>query len=191
MNNPSPEEPIKLPIFRQLIPPESKNKSEDSKDFILFLVLLISAVLSMALLFYLISQSQDLLRSNRIADKHSVTMLNELHDLQSQLQQMAANTNNPSDIRQTVTTLANELATVEKSLADNAKSTDIKRFSDQLGTIQADLADLEQSISSQFNAKKYIDPKALPFQVNYLDMISGQPFVSVNYDQHVTPLGTR
>ncbi len=128
-------------------------------------------------------------QSANSVDHRSVVMLSQLRDLRSQLQKIADNTNNPATILTTIASLTNELDKIERAVSDNAKTSDVKKVGDQLVTVQSDLSDLEKIISTQFNTKKYMDAKQLPFQVNHLDMISGQPFVSVDYDHHITPLG--
>ncbi len=120
------------------------------------------------------------------ANHRGLVMLNELHDLHEQLQKIADHTPDPTN---GILSLTAQLEKIEHSVSENVKTTDIKKIGDQLMTIQSDLSDLEKTLSSQWNAKKYTDAKALPFEVNYLDMISGHPFVSVDYDHHVAPLG--
>jgi hypothetical protein len=121
-------------------------------------------------------------------DKRSITILTQINSLQGQLQKIDFNQNSKS-LKATVSSLSNQLADIEKTLTENAKNTEIEKINQHLTTLETDISELGNTISAQFNQKKYLNEKILPFQVSYLDMISGQPFVSVNYQHHITPLG--
>ncbi len=179
-----PDEPDKLPrwqFFKRLW------CGSNQKLYLIYIVFSIFVLMVGVIVLF-----DNLYRTEQSAnsvDHRSLVMLSQLHDLRGQLQQIADNTNNPATIRNTISSLTGELDKIEKAVSDNAKTSDVKKVSDQLVTVQSDLSDLEKIISTQFNTKKYMDAKGLPFQVNHLDMISGQPFVSVDYDHHITPLG--
>lgn len=183
------DEPKKVPLWQQLFKPGRQEKHGQFNS--LAKLLIISALLigTSGVLMDLFDHLHHTEQNANAINHRSLVMLNELHDLHSQLQQLANNTNNPTNIRHAVSSLTSELESIEKIVSDNAKTTDVKKISDQLIAVQADLADFEKNIAAQFSTKKYMEAKTLPFQVNELDMISGQPFASVDYDHHVTPIG--
>ncbi len=51
------------------------------------------------------------------------------------------------------------------------------------------MLDLKKSVSSSLGNKEYLDSSLLPFQVISIDVIGGEPYISINYADHISPLG--
>lgn len=180
--NSSHHESIKLPMFRlNSIVPDKNQKYLVYTLAAYTLVLLITLVC-------MLYQNHNTGLSTSQTNQRSMKILAELNSLRYQLQKIDLD-QNPENLKAAVATLTSELSGIEKTLADTAKQPDVEKINQHLSALETGFNDLENTLGSQFNHKKYINGKALPFQVSYLDMISGQPFVSVTYEQHIIPLG--
>jgi hypothetical protein len=113
--------------------------------------------------------------------KISAVVAEQINSIRSQLDRLAATQDNAK-----VGKLSHELTEIEKDVTGVAKSVELQK-------IAADMAihldDLEKIVVSSNHVKQYLEAKVLPFQVISIDVISQQPFVSVDYEHHVMPLG--
>lgn len=180
--NSSHHESIKLPMFRlNPIVPDKNQK------YLVYTLAAYTFVL-LATLICMLYQNHNTGLSTSQTNLRSTKILTELNSVRYQLQKISLD-QNPENLKASVATLNTELSGIEKTLTDTAKKPDVEKINQHLAALQSGFNDLTNTISSQFNQKKYLNNKALPFQVSYLDMISGQPFVSVNFEHHVIPLG--
>lgn len=137
-------------------------------------------------------------QSNGVADlsvtekQRALTILNQLSDINNQLQQLASNPQNSQSFKTALTHISSDLSSFQKSLNELAKSSDVQKVSGQLASMQNDIdaqmLDLKKAVASSNDAKQYLDAKVLPFHVISIDVISQQPFVSIDYANHITPL---
>lgn len=120
--------------------------------------------------------------------KKTSVILTKVDDIQANLQLLSSS---PKNLATTISAINNDLLTIEKVTTELAKASDIQKVSNQITSLQQDvdtkMLDLKQKVSSS-GEKQYIDSKSLPFRVISIDVISQQPFVSIDYVNHITPL---
>lgn len=125
--------------------------------------------------------------------KKSDTILRELGDINSQIQKISLNPSESKLAEAAFTKIQDDLAAIHQSVADIAKSSEIQKVSSEIELVRNDvdtqMGDIKKAVSESMGNKQYLEPSALPFQVVSVDMIGGQPYVSVNYEDHVSPLG--
>ena len=81
---------------------------------------------------------------------------------------------------------------IKNSINNTAKSSEVQKISGQLNSIKEDIDSqinsLKKIVSHGSNNKEYLDATALPFQVISVDIIAGQSYATVNYENHIWPL---
>ncbi|HVV68005.1 MAG TPA: hypothetical protein VHE99_03055 [Gammaproteobacteria bacterium] len=179
----------KLKSLSQLLKDKCGSDYDAIKNFGLTCLLLVSVLLSFFTLVSVMHQYHNAGQAAGITTKRNLQILSELNDLHSQVQQLSSLSSKPGELKTTLVRLDTELTDLEKEIANTAKSTEVQKLSVQLSDMQSDLGDLSQTFAAQFTNKKYIDAKKLPFHVLSLDVISEQPFISVDYNHHIIPLG--
>jgi hypothetical protein len=121
------------------------------------------------------------------------TIIQKLNQINDQLESLSSNPRNSKDQQIKLEKIENNIAALQKELMDIAKVTDIQKVSTQLDSVKEDvdsqMSDLKKAVSEGLGNKQYLEPDALPFHVISVDVIGGQPYVSVNYADHVSPLG--
>ena len=84
--------------------------------------------------------------------------------------------------------IKNEIKSIKTNIL--AKN-DIFKISSQMTSFQNDMDtqmnNIQKNIAGGIN-KTYLDEKVLPFKVISIDVISGQPFITVGYEHHQTAL---
>jgi hypothetical protein len=125
-------------------------------------------------------------------NQQATRMLSQLSDINAQLQQMAANPQNSSAYKSALGTMSADLSAIQTGMSDLAKHADIEKVSSQLTSMQGDvdnqMLDLKKAVAGGLATKNYLDASVLPFRVVSIDVMSQQPFVSIDYDHHITPL---
>lgn|GEM_PF-2454123 len=124
-------------------------------------------------------------------NKRTSVVMRELNDINNQLQTLSSSPQNSEDFKTAISTINTDLADIHKSISEVAKAADVQRVSSQISSMKDDvdsqMLDLKRAVANSQDAKQYLDPKVLPFHVISIDVISQQPFVSINYASHVTP----
>lgn len=113
----------------------------------------------------------------------------QLNTVQRALNQLSYHNQNPENFNKTLSHINNNLSSLEKSVDQSAKSSDINKITAQTEVIKQNIDELKKLVAENDDGKEYLDAKALPFKVISVDVISEQPFVSINYQHHITPLG--
>jgi hypothetical protein len=132
--------------------------------------------------------------SNKISlqAKQNEVVLHELNEMKSYLQEAESGPFNTKQQQTILKSLEKDINNAEKSLQDNAKVEDIKKVSTQIASAQNDidshLNEIKKALSENTGSKEYLDKSALPFHVISVDVIAGQPYVSIEYANHITPL---
>jgi hypothetical protein len=180
-----------------------KNKPEWMNDFhnqlqIVFNErkgVIISAAGFIATLMFLITLSHQNTKVNNIAssqNKHSAVVLHELKEMNSFLHDVEISPFNTKQQQVTLQALEKDVLSAQKSLVGVAKSDDIQRISGQIASVKDDIdiqmGNLKKSLSESGASKQYLDANTLPFHVISVDVIAGQPYVSVEYASHISPL---
>ncbi len=113
----------------------------------------------------------------------------QLNTVEKALNQLSYHNQNPEDFRNTLSSIINNMALLQKSVDQSAKSSDVDKITAQISVITQNMGELKKLVTESSNGKEYLDAKSLPFKVISVDVISQQPFVSINYQNHITPLG--
>lgn len=158
-------------------------KNQSSKKYLLLSVFFLLLSFLIALFFTSLQKdvhlSKDMLKIERARE---IAVMDQISSLRTQINQLGLSTQNSTQVSK----MNNELASIEKDVTGVAKSDELQKMAVDM---KNRLDDLEKIVTESAHAKKYVDAKVLPFQVISVDMMSGQPFVSVNYKNQVTPLG--
>ncbi len=172
---------------------DTMNKlSARSKWILLSLGAVIGFLLLLIILFAVHQQSNDVTNLTLSQNKQTLTILNQLSDINNQLQQLTSSPQNSQSFKIALTSISNDLSSIQKSVNELAKTSDVQKVSSQLASMQNDvdaqMLDLKKAVASSNDSKQYLDAKVLPFHVISIDVISQQPFVSIDYASHITPL---
>ena len=158
-------------------------------------VLIISTgLISAVLLFSIISGNKKTNVTDLVSlqNKRSETILRELNEINSVLHDVESNPFNTKQQQMSLQSLEKDIASTQKSMVDVAKSTDIQKVSNQISLVKDDIdsqmGDLKKAVSKSIGSKEYLDASVLPFHVISVDVIAGQPYVSINYANHISPL---
>ena len=157
------------------------------------LIIIITSFIAV-LFFSIISGHKNMNVTDLISlqNKRSEAILRELNDINSVLHNVESNPSNTKQQQLALQTLEKDIASTQKSMIDVAKSTDIQKVSSQIALVKDDIdsqiSDLKKAVSKSIGSKEYLDASALPFHVISVDVIAGQPYVSVEYASHVSPL---
>lgn len=127
-----------------------------------------------------------------IQNKRSESILHELNEINAILHDVEKNPHNTKEQQDALQTLEKNIISTQKSLIDVAKNTDIQKISTQLTSVKDDIDskmdDLKKAVSKNIADKEYLDASKLPFHVLSIDIIAGQPYTSIEYAGHVSPL---
>jgi len=149
--------------------------------FLPMLALFILIIISNFQLNYRINSSQN--------DNKLNTIIKKINDVGFALSQVE---NRPNILEYNQKKLEKDMTSVKQSLENISKESDISKIADQIHLIQSNIDkqidDIKKSLSSNLNTKQYLNQSNLPFEMLTIDVISGQSYVSVNYNNHVFPL---
>ncbi len=144
--------------------------------------LVLLAIFLMSAFFVSLSQVLTIEKSRfQLEDKRTVFLTEQINSLRAQVEKLAS-TQDSAPVKK----LSDELGVIEKDVSGVAKSAELEKIAVEMET---HLDEMEKMIVSTSTNKKYLDAKLLPFQVTSVDVISQQPFVSVNYNHQMMPLG--
>ncbi len=160
-----------------------------SKQDAMFTLTILVMIMITWILIYLFFVSADKNQSRQIQleSRQNQVMAMRLNDVQSTLKKMSSNLPD-SEFKTTLQQLSSNVNDVGKHIADTAKTVDVKQLSTQLTEIKSDIDDLQKMLSDSIGLA-YSNPKLLPFQITAMDVISGQPFITIAYDHHLWPMG--
>jgi hypothetical protein len=118
----------------------------------------------------------------------SESILSNLQLIDNQLQNLSAHASDTKDMATNITTIKNEIESIKSNILTK---NDASKITSQISSFQNDMDtqmnSLEKNIAGGIN-KTYLDEKVLPFKVISIDVISGQPFITVDYEHHQTAL---
>lgn len=162
----------------------SRNKKIISIYVVLGLVLLI-------VIIFLIRHLTNSVSSLAIDESSQTrTIVAQLSDVNVQLQKLVTSSQDTKTFKNALANLAEDVSAIEKNVNNLAKASDVQAVSSEISSMHNDvdgqMLDLKRMVAN--SSKDYLDPKVLPFHVISLDVISQQPFVSIDYDHHLTPL---
>lgn len=124
--------------------------------------------------------------------KRNEQILHVLNDVNGQLASLSKTPANNVQ-KQALLKIENDLVGLQQSIIEVAKSSDIQKVSSQISSVKEDMdehmSDIKRAVSDSMGNKQFLNANVLPFHVISIDVIGGQPYVSVNYADHVTPVG--
>lgn len=124
--------------------------------------------------------------------KRNDVILHKLNDINATVHTLESNPATTIQQKAALQSLQDDVISIKNSINDTAKTIDIQKISEQLASVKNDLdaniTDLKKSVSQGMGNKEYVDASALPFHVVSIDIIAGQPYVSVDYGTHILPL---
>ncbi len=119
-------------------------------------------------------------------------MLKKLNELNNNLESVKDNQTITEQQKVILKNLESDIFTLQKSYSYIAKTTDIQNMSNQITVAKEDingqLSDFKKIILETLGHKDYLNVAILPFHVIAVDVIAGQPYVTVDYANHVLPL---
>jgi hypothetical protein len=117
------------------------------------------------------------------------TFLNQMNAVQQQITQLSEEDVNTDNVKSSLAHISTDISAIKSEEALTATSTDMNKVENQLAIIKQAMDELKKLAVQNNNGKEFIDAKNLPFKVLSVDVIAQQPFVSIQYDHHITPLG--
>lgn len=154
-------------------------------SFIFYLI-----IFSMILLILLGNENDHLSRIAYDQNKQEKAIMNALDDVSRNVQRLTAYSQKSAEFKETLITINQNLTDIKTSVASLAKTSDVLKVDSDVIAMQQnmneDMDDLKKMVVSQ--SKDYLDPKVLPFHVISIDMLAEQPFISIDYNHHITPL---
>jgi len=120
-------------------------------------------------------------------EEQSITA--QLNTVQRAISQLSYHNQNPEDFKESLSNISNNLSSLQKSVNQSAKSADVDKITAQTTVIKQNIDELKKLVAESGNGKEYLDAKELPFKVISVDVISQQPYVSIDYQNHITPMG--
>jgi hypothetical protein len=126
-----------------------------------------------------------------IQNKQGEIVLRELSAIQSELKIALHHTRSQKQ-QAVLSTLQQELLSVQQSITATAKVSDIQKVSGEIASVKDDvdlqMSDIKKAMAGTSNGKQYLEASTLPFHIVSVDSIAGLPYVSVDYEHHVSPL---
>ncbi len=127
-----------------------------------------------------------------LQNKRSAFIVNELNDIHSILHDIESNPFNSRQQQMTLQSLEQDIVVAQKSMLNLAKTSDIQKVSSQISSVKDDIdsqmGEMKKAIAEGVGSKQFLDASALPFHVISVDIIAGESYVSVEYDNHIFPL---
>lgn len=161
----------------------SKNKKIITILFVIF---------SLFFILFVDYKQKNLIELISTQNKRSEISLRQLNEINSVIHNLEINPSNTKSQLDTLHVLEKNIEIIKASMIDIAKNTDIQKVSNQVESIKdeinSQLGDLKTLISQSIGKKDYLDASTLPFHVISIDVIAGQPYVSVQYENIVSPL---
>lgn len=150
--------------------------------------LIFSYLLFLTAMLFLISHRNAQLFGliEQFENKNTALLTDQIDDMYTRLDKLSSSTQNAPQTQRALTQLYDELSLLEKNIPSIAKSEELKKMSVDMNT---HFDHLEKTVAGNSEHKKYLDAKALPFQMISIDVIAQQAFISVEFDHRIIPLG--
>lgn len=130
--------------------------------------------------------------SASLQNKRNKIILHELEDISSVLHDIANNPLNSKQQQMALQSLEKNILITQKAMGDVARISDIQKVSGQISSVKDDIdtqmTDMKKVISEGMASHPFLDASVLPFHVISVDVIAEQPYVSVEYANHISPL---
>jgi len=127
-----------------------------------------------------------------LQNKRNAIILSELEGINSALHTVENNPFNSQQQQIALQALEKNIMSAQKSMLDVSKTSDIQKISSQITSVKDDIdsqmSDMKKIISETTSSKQVLDASTLPFHVISVDVIAGQPYIAVEYHNHIFPL---
>lgn len=121
----------------------------------------------------------------------SEMILQKVNAIQSEIEYLSRNANQNQQLR-SLERIEKDMGNAQHSLIDLAKTSDIQKVYSQLESIKEviniKMTDIKHWVSTEKEHKHYLPPSHLPFHLTAIDMIGGEPYVTVDDDNHTFPM---
>ena len=160
-----------------------------AKRIVLILHGSLGLVLLLGIMVMVRSENADIFNLSQHDTQQSKIILNQLGDIHGQLTRLASSPQNSKEFKQALLNVSADAAYIKKTVL--AEEETIQQLSHQVLSLHQamdeEMSDLKTTLTNPGN-KHYLDAKVLPFHVISIDVMSQQPFVSVDYDHRILPL---
>lgn len=123
-------------------------------------------------------------------NKRMMFVLRKLSNIQSDIN-LFSKSLNQKEQKMMLDKIERSLDQTKQSIEPLAKMSDIKNISSQLASAQTEvdkrISELQETIKNPDN-KQYLNSNVLPFHVITVDVIAGQPYVSIDTNGLILPL---
>lgn len=178
--------------FLKALKNKNGNFNETHKKILFFFLEGLAFVLLLGILLWVHHQNHVLANLANNGNKQTTVILHQIDDINGQLQVLSASPENSKEFQIALVNMVNDFSNVKRSINDLAKTSDIQKVSNQVALMKSDfdgqIGDLKKDVAASSDSKQFLDPKVLPFHVIAVDVISEQPFISIDYAHHITPL---
>lgn len=172
---------------------ESGISGTGNRKYIKYLSMTVVPAIAVLGLYFAISSHANKSQAFDVQNKKSDVILSELNDISTQLDRLTVNPAEPRESEKALKQISSDISDIHNVIATIAKSDDVQKVSDEVSAVKDDvdtqMEDIKKTMSESIGNKQYLDSDVLPFHVISVDMIGGEPYVSVNYQDHVSPLG--
>lgn len=157
-------------------------------------VLIITSMLLVALLLmiYIFNGKRNINNFVAMEQKNAVVIINRLQNIDSQLNQLTSTHYTPENFKTNIVNISSEIASLKSMLSSTVNKVDIQNVANQITSakdeLNTNILDIKKAVIDSSQSKQYISLKSLPFKVVSIDVISEKSFVSIEYDNHITPL---
>lgn len=165
------------------------------KQHISLISITIMSVILWLLLFLVVLvffQHQSFLSTQSNNMKNATLILDKLNDINSQLQPLATNSQRSNNFQVAFNSIQSDLENLQKQLLAFIQTTNLQHIPSQITDMHHDVdqqfLDLKNEMANNGDHKDIVDPHLLPFTVIAVDVIAGQTYVSINFNQHIMPL---
>lgn len=125
-------------------------------------------------------------------NKRIETILHDITAVNAIIQEANSNQFYTKQQQAALQTLEKNILETQQSLINVAKTSDIQKISTQIINIKenmdSQLNDIKKIIAQDDNKKHYINENPLPFHVISIDVIAGQTYISMEYDNYISLL---
>lgn len=164
-------------------------KGLDIKYLIILIIFVVSFLTLILCLSNKICSTQNIFLQQKKSNGLLLVKLNEIKDSLLILKSYSTITKQQEIAFQNI---EKNIFSLQRAVDESAKTSEIQKISSQIDTfkndVDAHMGELTSSIAGVAGNKQFKDASILPFHVIAVDVIAGQPYVSVDYANHIFPL---
>ncbi len=110
--------------------------------------------------------------------QHAKMLLQKVNNIQSDIQLLSTNINH-TEVKHLFEAVEKSLNETQQSIVVLAKSSNMQTISTQIASLKDEIEDTKKLILHAEDSKEYLNVDALPFHVFTIDVISGEPYVTI------------